>query len=341
MKAEVKPSYDTNRKKLSDIIPLSSPFTVFIEPTRYCNFKCFYCLHSTKNRKDDKFHKVGYNLKHMDFQIYEKILDDLLKLPEQPKRIVFSGLGEPLMNPKLAEMVSLARKLGVADRLDILTNASLITPEVSDALVEAGTSRIQISLQGLSSSKYKEVCDSHIDFEQFKSNLKYLYEHKGQTSIFIKIIDALLENEEEKKKFFDTFGDICDQIFIEHLITLQPGMGNHGGKADDSRNLNNEKVVYRHVCPVIFYLLQIDVDGNTFPCPVSGLPVNFSLGNVYEESINDIWNGNKRRTLIKSHLMLNRNKIPGCSKCKACAAVIDEREFLDDDVDRLIKYFGD
>jgi len=31
MKAEFKPNYDTNRKKLADIIPLAAPFTVYIE----------------------------------------------------------------------------------------------------------------------------------------------------------------------------------------------------------------------------------------------------------------------------------------------------------------------
>lgn len=341
MKAKVKPSYDTNRKKLVDIIPLRTPFTVFIEPTRYCNFKCFYCLHSTKGNEDDKFRKTGYTLKHMDFRLYEKILQDLLNLPEKPRRIVFSGLGEPVMNPELPEMISVARKLGVADRLDVLTNASLITPKVADDLIKAGTSRIQISLQGLSSSNYKDVCATQIDFEKFKENLKYLYENKGQTSIFIKIIDKLLENENDEKEFFDNFSDICDQIFIEHLITLQPGMGNHDGKADDSRNLNNEKVVYRNVCPVIFYLLQIDVDGNVFPCPVSGLPEKFSLGNVNRATISDIWNSNKRRNLIKGHLMIKRSKISVCSNCKACAAVIDEREFLDNDADKLLEYFSD
>lgn len=339
MKAEIKPSYDTNRSKLSDIIPLNSPFTVFIEPTRYCNFKCFYCLHSTKGNEDDKFRKIGYQLKNMDFELYEKIINDLLQLPEQPKRIVFSGLGEPLMNPKLIDMISLARKLGVADRIDILTNASLITPDISDALIESGVSRIQISLQGLSAYKYREVCGTDIDFEKFKYNLKYLYENRGQTSIFIKIIDTLLENEAEEEIFFNTFGNICDQIFIEHLITLQPGMGDHDGKADNSRNLNNEKVIYRHVCPVIFYLLQVDVEGNVFPCPVSGLPVEFSIGNVYKDNISEIWNSNKRNNLIRSHLMFNRKKIPTCGTCQACSAVLDKNEFIDDEAETIIDRF--
>ena len=33
--AEIKPNYDTKRKKLAEIIPLASPFTVYIEQTKY------------------------------------------------------------------------------------------------------------------------------------------------------------------------------------------------------------------------------------------------------------------------------------------------------------------
>ena len=53
--AEIKPNYDTKRKKLAEIIPLAHPFTVYIEQTKYCNFKCFYCIHSTRDEADGEF----------------------------------------------------------------------------------------------------------------------------------------------------------------------------------------------------------------------------------------------------------------------------------------------
>lgn len=340
MKAKIKPSYDTNRKKLADIIPLSAPFTIFIEPTRYCNFKCFYCLHSTKDDKNGAWGKLGYRIKHMQFGMYEKILYDIKEFPERPKRIVFSGLGEPLMNPQLPKMIAKAKELNIADRLDILTNASLLTPELADVLIEAGVTRIQISLQGLDALKYKEVAKVDLDFSKFYDNLKYLYEHKGDCTIFIKIIDALLDSEEDKNRFYNLFGDICDQIYIEHLITLQPPMGDHKGLADNSRNLHNEEVSYRHVCAVIFYMLQIDVDGNVYPCPVSGLPQELIIGNIHVESLNRIWNGEKRINLIREHLKFNRNKIPGCSECVSIACILDSNEYLDDVAGELLKRFN-
>lgn len=339
MKADVKPSYDTNRQRLADIIPLNTPFTIFIEPTRFCNFKCFYCLHSTRGDENGEFAKTGYQIKHMDFVMYEKLLEQIMAFSERPKRIVFSGLGEPLMNPELPKMIKRAKDLEIAPRLDILTNASLLTPEIADAIIAAGTTRIQVSLQGLNSQKYQEVSNISINFDKMYENLSYLYKNKKNCLIFIKIIDALLDSEEDKARFYNLFGNICDQIFIEHLIALQQQMGDHGGKADNSRNLNNEEVIYRYVCPVIFYMLQIDADGNVFPCPVSGLPKHFAMGNINDEPLLQIWNGGRRINLIRGHLMLNRKKIPVCATCSACHCVLDQSEFLDDVAGQLLNRY--
>lgn len=339
MNAKITPSYDTNRKKLSSILPLNTPFTVFIEPTRHCNFKCFYCLHSSRGEKQGELEKTGYSIRNMDFELYESILHQIQAFPQKLKRIVFSGLGEPLMNPDLPRMILKAKELGVAERFDVLTNASLLTPELTDSLIEAGTTRIQVSLQGLDSIKYREISNVNIDFDKLYENLTYLYQHKGYCSVFIKIIDTLLDGEKDHERFVHLFGDISDQIYIEHLITLQHQMGDHGGQADNTRNLNNEKVIYREVCPVIFYMLQIDVDGNVFPCPVSGLPINFSIGNTKKSTLEIIWNSKERLNLIKRHLKLNRKRIPVCSNCEACACILDENEFLDDVADDLLKYY--
>ncbi len=339
LKSQIKPSYDTNRKRLADIIPLKTPFTVFIEPTRFCNFKCFYCLHSKKNESKREIKDTGYEIKHMDFTIYQEIIDQILLFPKTPKRIVFSGLGEPLMNTKLPEMIAYAKKNQIADRLDILTNASLLTPKLSDSLIDAGVTRIQISLQGLNSEKYREISGVTVDFEKMIDNITYLYNHKKDCNIFIKIIDCILDGKEDEEKFYKIFGDISDQIFIEHLITLQQQMGDHNGRADNTKNLNNEEVVFRHVCPVIFYMLQIDADGNVFPCPVNGLPKHFAIGDIKKENLVDIWLGKKRKNLICNHLNFNRVKMPVCGTCEACSCILDKNEYLDEEAKRLIKLF--
>ena len=339
MTAKYKASYDENRTCLADVLPLTAPYTIYIEPTKICNFKCFYCMHSTRDMVDGIFSQTGYKTNNIDESLFDKIVKEIMEFPVEPKRIVFSGLGEPLCNKKLPEMISKLRQANFTGRIDMITNGALLNKALSDRLITAGVSRIQISLQGINGDQYEKNCGYKMDYEKFVDELTYLYSNKQDTSIFIKIIDALVDNKEDKDKFFVTFEPICDTIFIEHLIVLQQEMGDHNGIVDKTKNFNNEEFKSRDVCPVTTYHLQISAEGYTFPCPVPGLPTKFSLGNVNETTLLQIWNGAKRKGLIRSHLMKNKNKMEVCGTCFACAAVLDENENLDDRAHELLKLF--
>lgn len=335
--AEIKCSYDTNRAKLSEIIPLNSPMSMYIEPTKKCNFKCFYCMHSTRGRKPSIFESTGYECTDIDETLFKKIVEEIINLKTQPKRICFSGLGEPLMNSSLPNMIAYLRSSGYSGRIDIITNGYLLTPNTSTELIKAGVSRIQISVQGLCSDDYLKNCGVKIDYKNFVKNIAFLYQNRKHCRIYIKIIDAMLNNDSDKQKFYDIFSPICDQIFIEHLIVMEQQMGDHGNRVDPSRNLNNEKFILRDVCPVCFYHLQITKEGFVFPCPVPGLPKQFSLGDIHDNTISEIWESSRRKNFLFAQLQRQRYKISPCGTCVACAAVMDENENLDNDSEIILK----
>ncbi|MBU3176435.1 radical SAM protein [Clostridium estertheticum] len=340
MKAELKPYYDTDRKKLADIIPLSHPFTVYIEQTRVCNFKCFYCIHSTRDILGGEFEKLGHTIKHMEFKMYEEIIKQLSEFPTGIKRIVFSGLGEPLMNPRLPEMVKLAVEAQIADRVEVITNGVLLTPKVSDKLIEAGITNINVSIQGISADQYKKTCGTSIDFDRFISNLTYLYNHRKDTQIYIKAIDATLKSKEDEQLFFEIFGSISDRIYIEHLIVMQQQMDELKGIVDGTKNFYNEELdVNRKVCAQAFYFLQVGCDYDTFPCPNPGLPKSLSMGNMKENTLLEIWNGAKRKKLLRTMLEFNKDSIPECNSCKTFNCINNPLENLDEDAQNLVHLF--
>lgn len=219
--AEVKPNIDTNRQKLSEIIPIEAPFTVYIEQTRVCNLKCYYCIHSTRDQKDSAFKDLGYEIKHMEFADYLKIINELADFtPGSVKKICFSGLGEPLTNPRLPEMVKIAVEKNIANRVEVITNGLLLTPKLADSLIDAGITGINISIQGNNAASYKRIAGKDVDFEKFLENLKYLYENKKQAQIYIKAVDATFDKKEEEEQFFKLFSPLADRIYVEHLISM-------------------------------------------------------------------------------------------------------------------------
>ncbi|MFH1472025.1 MAG: radical SAM protein [Nanoarchaeota archaeon] len=134
------------RTKLADVLPLNTPFVVQIFPIYACNFKCKYCIFpldiSKRGFISDKV--------IMDFELFKKCMDDFTKFPDKLKVLRFVGIGEPLLHKNIVDMIKYAVSKKVADKVELLTNGSLLTPELSDALISAGLSRLVVSLQGTS-----------------------------------------------------------------------------------------------------------------------------------------------------------------------------------------------
>ena len=42
MASEIKPIYGTERVQLASVLPLATPYSAFVFPTTFCNFKCAY-----------------------------------------------------------------------------------------------------------------------------------------------------------------------------------------------------------------------------------------------------------------------------------------------------------
>lgn len=346
MKAEIKANFDTKRTRLYDAIPLPAPYTIVIEITRLCNFKCYYCIQSTKSEREGAYQKSKLGPDVMDKELYRKIVRDIMELPVLPKRVLIQGLGEPLLYPDFPDLIRLLRASGYDGRIDFTTNGSLLTHEMTDALVDAGVSRIMISIQGLTKDEYKQVCSYSLDEDVFMEQLEYLYNHRKNTHVYIKIIDAMLKTPEAEQMFYSRFGDICDSIYVEHLVVNQIQMGDIDGKAvEKEKNIFQLPVLPRNVCPIVFYQIQIFLDGTVLACPVSDVPPEeLAIGNVVKNSLLEIWNGEKRKRLLFRMLRDKRKGFKTCSECQMVHCISDPNENLDDCAEdvykRLEDYYG-
>ncbi|MCR4925397.1 MAG: radical SAM protein [Clostridiales bacterium] len=336
MKAEIAPGYTQKRQRLADVLPLDAPFTLFVSPTQVCNFKCFYC---TQCKSKEEKEKIGFKTKHLEFEVFKKIADDSTKFNGKIKRVLFTGLGEPLANPRLPEMIKYMKQLNIAQGYEIITNAYLLSHEMTDALLDAGLTFLRISIQGLTEKKYKEVAGVDIDYSKLIDNISYFYSKKGNCRLYIKIMDACFDEGESQEDFFKMFGDICDDIYIEHLIKAQPSMMDKYEKNVESvQTFYGDKAEAREVCPYAFYSLQIDAEGNTFPCPPLGFPEEFSFGNVKKENVFDIWNSNILNLQL-SLLKEGRKAIKYCANCENYLCFTPKEDNLDNDRESLIKRF--
>lgn len=336
MSAEIKPGFNYQRQRLADIIPLKTPFTFLFAPSHICNLKCFYC---SQGKKRDELIKDGFNFNLMDFDVFLKFAEQLKQFPDKLKLIFASGIGEPLMNKRIPEMIAHLRDLDVAERLEIFTNGLLLTEEMSEALVDAGLTRIRVSLQGLTSQKYKDTSAVDIDFDDLRKKLAYFYKIRKQCELYIKVIDLALDPGDEEK-FYDMFGDICDTMYVEKFVPYQVSMGDYDNTPHAETTVYGDKILDADVCPEPFFNWQIDVDGDVYPCCPCGLPKSFAVGNVNEMSVPEMWkDSTKARELRLLHLQKQRKTHPVCGNCQVYLSKLTPADRLDDDVKRLIPLF--
>jgi MoaA/NifB/PqqE/SkfB family radical SAM enzyme len=244
------------------------------------------------------------------------------------------------MNPRLPAMIRQVADAKIADRVEVITNGLLITRKKADELVNSGLTNINISIQGTDSEQYAKTCGKAVDYEKLIENLTYLYENRGNIKIYIKAIDATLKSKEEEAQFLATFGNIADRIYIEHLVVMQQQMDDLKLMVDPTKTFYNEDLnLDRKVCGQSFYFLQIGCDFDVLPCPVPGLPLTLSMGNMREQSLVEIWNGPRRRQHLITMLELKKDTIPECAGCTCFNAINDPLEDLDKDAPSLLQRF--
>jgi MoaA/NifB/PqqE/SkfB family radical SAM enzyme len=311
MKAEFKPRIDLkNRTRLEEVIPLRTPFIINIDPSDVCNFQCKFCptgdrelMGRTKER----------NHGNMEWNLYTKIIDDICQFEDKVKVIRLYKDGEPLLNPRFADMVRYAKASGCCDRVDTTTNASLLTKERSRDIIDAGLNRINISIEGVNEEQYSDFSKYNIKYQELVDNIAYFYEHKTNTEMIVKINGDIL-TEEQKQEFLDTFGDITDGIYIESIMDCWPTFEQKKVEVNQTRGIYGQEIKEVLVCPYVFYSFAINSNGKASLCFLDWHR-ELNIGDANVESVKDIWNGEQIKYYQKLFLEGKRKQHPICAEC--------------------------
>ena len=208
--AEFRSWRNANRTPLKDVVPLDAPYNLYIETSAVCNARCVYCTQSASPQ-------TGI----MSMDLFHTIMEQAHDFPSKIKIFDMFYSGEPLCNPNFAKMVEQAKRENLAEQIGVTTNGLLLTLERIDEIIEAGIDVIRISIQGLDTETYKKICGVNVDFEKFISVLSYLYAHRKNCKVRMKIVDlAIKDIPNGEEKFKKLFGSISDSIFVEHIIPI-------------------------------------------------------------------------------------------------------------------------
>lgn len=332
MKAERSNIVNTKRVNLGEVVPLAVPFSLFVDVCNACNFKCKFCAIQTKEIK-------SFKKQAMSWELYKKIVDDITEFPAPLKMLRLAANGEPLLNKDLPRMIAYAKEKKITEHIEIVTNASLLTPDLSDELIAAGLDRIRISIEAIDARGYEMMCGGKIEWSNFVHNIKYFFDHRQQCEVYIKTVDAAVKTEEDKEKFYKEFEEICDKISIEHVI---PIWTDYKKIYDDfdiemGEGLHGHEVKKINICPFPFYSFVINPDGEVTVC-CNDWKRGIIVGNVQDESVRSIWGGQTYRKFLRG--MIEKGRISNHSTCATCEyPMFDAVDDLDTYQDELLVRF--
>lgn len=130
---------------------------IHLELTNHCNFCCEFCPDRLITRPRG----------HMDPSLIRRVLGEIAAEKMTPV-VCFHLMGEPLMHPGVVDAVRLASELGLEARLT--TNGWLLTPEMMDALIDAGARTITVSVQTPDEASF-ELRGARVPFADYRERV--------------------------------------------------------------------------------------------------------------------------------------------------------------------------
>jgi radical SAM protein with 4Fe4S-binding SPASM domain len=314
----------------------NAPIHLQIEPTNFCNYDCVMCAHKS----------YAANPTHLDFDTFEKIVRRI-----RPSYVTLSGYGEPLLNPRLFDMVRLLKQMGTT--VNTTTNGFLLDRFIGDAL-SSGIDQISVSLDAATEEAYRAIRGNDY-FNKVTDNIRALVLERKKTSRGLPLLRAAFVIQNNNLNEVELFVRFAHSLGIDgiHFQTYlnpvkddsekpltrgmekQPLLSALRTADATAKKLGlqtNLSVVMQRLdahlaaqsgaapkrelmrsCAKPYFSAYITAEGKVRPCCSFG-PTPFDMGNLLEQDILEILNSPK---MVSFRNKLRRGEAPHwiCARC--------------------------
>lgn len=305
---------------------------VYIEVTTKCNFSCITCIRSSWQDE----------LAHMTWETFENILKSLKELPNL-EVVHFGGFGEPLMHPKIFDMLRKIKDIGL--KVEMITNGSYLNEDTIKKLIDIKLDVLFTSLDSPEEEEYNLIRQGG-DFNNVFHNVMRLQAMKKEQRIKYPEIGiefvAMKKNFDKLPKLIRMAWELdASKVIVSNLLPYHESMkeeiiydiddtgcmfGQESLLTSVRAHMSNMKLRTERICKFVQdKSLCINYEGNispcyalmhTYQCYVYGRKKQiypYYLGNVNEKKLRDIWIDfeyvNFRKTVDEAHF-------PSCTDCK-------------------------
>lgn len=261
---------------------------VYVEITNICNLECEFC---PKTNRDPKF---------MTTMEFSHILDEVKEFTDH---IYFHVKGEPLLHPKIEELLDIAYNKGL--KVNITTNGTLIKDMKEKLIGKPSLRQINISLHSFDGNKKMKDKDKYINdiFDFIKESRDRVISKDAELLIIALRLWNLSREDfanmtanknreilDRIESEFDLQFDIEDKINLERGIRIDDKIYLNHDSEFVWPDLNNELIESEGFCYGLRDQIGILVDGTVIPCCLDG-EGELNLGNIFEHKLCEIIDG--------------------------------------------------
>ena len=264
---------------------------IYIEITNQCNLTCSFCI---KNER---------KIKYLTVEQFEHILKEIKPFTDY---VYLHVLGEPLLHPKLNEILNLCHKYEM--NINLTTNGTLLSLK-KDLLLHASIRQINISLhnfkeQNIDQKEYvKQVCEIAKELNNSNTYVSLRLWNMKQG-----LID---EDTKEMKQDVLNYFDITETD--NKNIQCMPKVFLEFDEQFSWPSLDNDIISEEGYCLGGKIMLGILSDGTVVPCCLDSKG-DISLGNIFQQSFKNILKSERYINMIKSF----QNRKINEQLCKKC-----------------------
>lgn len=249
----------------------------------------------------------------MKWDLFTRIIDEAAK--RKVYSVKLSWRGEPLLNKRIVDMVKYAKDKGIKE-VAFLTNAELLTHEMSEKLVDAGLDWLSISADGVG-EVYNEIRSPAI-FEETVERVRYMREYRDRRGLvkpLLRVQSVMSAVAKDAEAFNHAWEGVVDRI---NVISDQ---------IRDFESRTDLEYDPYYVCAKPWTRLNIAYDGRVHQCGAD-YAAKTTVGDCNTQSLYEIWHGEgnrKVREAFKRHTYLQ--DLPACRNCSM--GLVQEAEEVD------------
>ncbi|MCK6528511.1 radical SAM protein [Myxococcota bacterium] len=204
------------------------PHTFHLDVANACNVDCVYCwFHSplAKGRPDAGAFDRAWKREVVEWDVFTRLVDDLAGMGTC-EDVLFSGKGEPLLHPRILDMIPYVKGKGMG--LSLFTNGLLLREDARRALVDHGVDLLYVSLSSASPAVYEALHPGHPgrELDEVRRNVSELTRSKREAdaeSPRVMMVDVVTtRNCAELLDFYEMSRDLGAEFVRYQLVHVQP-----------------------------------------------------------------------------------------------------------------------